>query len=207
MRKRLGSIRRQELAEATFLTLKEFGFRATTVARVSSRAGLSRGLVHHYFETKSEMIEAAIRLASTRISQELVALLAEASTPRERLSAVIEANFAPGVYGKQITHAWMFFGAEAATNPQFSRILHVIYARMRANLRHCLRQLVPECDIDSVATGIAVMIDGAWMRCALNPEGFDRDQAVKQIHDYVAGRLPQGARAPLGDPAIWDARI
>ena len=177
------------------LTLKEVGFRATTVARVSSRAGLSHGLVHHYFKTKSEMIEAAIRLASTRISQELVALLAEASSPRERLNAVIEANFAPGIYGTRITHAWMSFGAEALANERFARILRVIYRRMRSNLRHGLRGLVPADDIEAVATGISLMIDGAWMRCALDPDGFDRDQALKQVHDYVAGRLPPGVPA------------
>ena len=206
MRERLGRVRRQELAEATLLTLQEVGFRATTVARVSSRAGLSHGLVHHYFKTKSEMIEAAIRLASTRISQELVALLAEASSPRERLNAVIEANFAPGIYGTRITHAWMSFGAEALANERFARILRVIYRRMRSNLRHGLRGLVPADDIEAVATGISLMIDGAWMRCALDPDGFDRDQALKQIHDYVAGRLAPGVPAPRGDPAIGDAR-
>jgi TetR/AcrR family transcriptional repressor of bet genes len=194
MRKPLGKIRRQELAEATFLTLQEAGFKATTVARVSSRAGLSHGLVHHYFKTKSEMIEAAIRLASTRISQELVGLLAKASTPRERLDAVIAANFAPGVYGKQITQAWMSFGAEAVSNDRFSRILDVIYRRMRSNLRHCLRQLVPEDEVEGVTTGISLMIDGAWMRCALSPDGLDRKEALDQVRNYVEGQLPASAR-------------
>lgn len=151
-RKRLGSIRRQELAEATLQTLKEVGFRATTVARVSSRAGLAHGLVHHFVKTKSEIIE-------------------------------------------------------VANDAQFSRILHVIYVRMRSNLRHCLRELVPVRDIDLVASRIAVTIDGAWMRRAANPDGFDRDQAVKQIHAYVLGRLPQGARAPMGELASGGARI
>lgn len=189
MRKRLGSVRRQELAEATLLTLQEAGFRATTVARVSSRAGLSHGLVHHYFKTKSEMIEAAIRLASTQISRNLVGLLAEAASPRERLDAVIAANFAPGVYGKQITEAWMSFGVEATSNERFARILHIIYRRMQSNLRYCLRPLVPEDDVEDVAFGISLMIDGAWMRCALEAQGFDREKALKQIRDHVDGQL------------------
>ena len=78
MRKRISDIRRQELAEATLLTLQEHGFQGTTVQRVSERAGMSHGLVHHYFKTKADMLEAAVRLTNARITVEVIRLLRQA---------------------------------------------------------------------------------------------------------------------------------
>ncbi len=172
MRRKLGAERRQELAEATLEIMKEEGLARTTVQRVSERAGLAQGLVHHYFATKAEMIEAAIRLASTEISKELVRLLAEAETPRERLDAVVRANLAPAVFNPEVTRAWLAFAGEAETHPRYARIVKAIYARMRSNLRHALKGLVAPKAADDLALTIALMIDGAWMRCALGGEGL-----------------------------------
>src|SRR5690606_41644065 len=106
MRKRISDIRRQELAEATLLTLQEYGFSGTTVQRVSERAGMSHGLVHHYFKTKAAMIETAVRLTNARLTAEVIRLLSQARTPRERLAAVVEGNIAESAFNRQITQAW-----------------------------------------------------------------------------------------------------
>ena len=186
MRKRLASLRRRELAEATFATMKEVGLKATTVQRVSARAGLAPGLVHHYFATKSEMVEAAIRLASTEISQELVRLLETAAGPRQRLDAVVAANLAPAVFNPEVTRAWLAFVVEAETNARYARIVAAIYGRMASNLRHALRALVAEGDVDRVAFGISLMIDGAWMRCAVAGGDIGRAGVLERIRAFIA---------------------
>lgn len=189
MRRKLGTVRRQELAEATFETLKAVGFRQTTVARVAERAGLAHGLVHHYFRNKAEMIEAAIRLASSEIGREYRERLAAAETPRQRLDAAIDANLAPAVFNPPVTQAWLAFGAEAADNPRFARLLNVIYARMRSNLRGPLRALLPADRVDDVALAVGTMIDGAWMRCAYSAGPADAEPYRRTIAAYVDGEL------------------
>jgi betaine-aldehyde dehydrogenase len=185
----MGAVRRAELARATFETLQEAGLRNTTVAQVSRRAGLAPGLVHHYFKSKSEMVEAAIRLASTEISREAVARLRSARSPRERLDAVIDANLAPSVFTQPITQAWMAFGVEAVHDPRQRRILDVIERRMRSNLRSCLKALAPPHEVDSIAGGIRMMINGAWQECALSRTPADAGTVRAHIRAHVDARL------------------
>jgi transcriptional repressor BetI len=193
MRKKLGVVRRRELAEATFETMKEVGLKATTVQRVSARAGLAPGLVHHYFATKAEMVEAAIWLASTEISAELVRLLKTAEGPRQRLDAVVAANLAPSVFNPEVTRAWLAFVVEADGNPRYGRIVEAITRRMASNLRHALRPLVAEADVERVAFGIALMIDGAWMRCAVAGAEIEREMVIERIRALIAREVPAGA--------------
>lgn len=191
----MATIRRAELAQATFEVLQLEGLRKTTVARISDHAGLTQGLVHHYFKSKSEMIEAAIRLASTRISEEAVNRLKRAHSPRQRLNAIIDANLAPAVMTPPVTQAWIAFAAEAAHDPAQQRILRIIERRMQSNLRSCLRPLVPEESVDVLASGISMMIDGAWQRCALSDSPTDNEEICSHIMTFVDAGLSSLAGA------------
>jgi betaine-aldehyde dehydrogenase len=197
MRKKMGAVRRAELARATFETLQQSGLRNTTVAQVSRRAGLAPGLVHHYFKSKSEMVEAAIRLASTEISREAVIRLRSARSPRERLDAVIDANLAPSVFTQPVTQAWMAFGVEATHDERQRRVLNVIEQRLKSNLRHCLIGLVAPENVDAIAAGVRMMINGAWQECALSEAPANADTVRACIRDYVDARL-----AALAHPAM-----
>jgi transcriptional repressor BetI len=191
----MGEVQRARLAEATLETMKEVGFARTTVQRVSERAGLAPGLVHHYFATKAEMVESAIRLASTEISRELVRLLAEAETPRQRLDAAVKANLAPAVFTREVTRAWLAFAAEADAHPRYARIVKAIYSRMQSNLRHALKQIEDEAEVEEMVLTIALMIDGAWMRCGLGGDA-DRRAVLAQIGAAIdAGLIRSGRRS------------
>lgn len=53
--------RPQEITEAAFAAFAEKGFGATKVEEVARRAGVSKGLLYRYFETKEELFKAVIR--------------------------------------------------------------------------------------------------------------------------------------------------
>ena len=72
MKTSIETIRRRELSEAAFEVMKEHGLPGTTVARVAERAGMSQGLVHHYFKGKSDMLEGAIWQVTKTFRQRIV---------------------------------------------------------------------------------------------------------------------------------------
>ena len=51
--------RRQALIEATLALVSEGGARAATVRAIATRAGVTAGLIRHYFQTKEALIVAA----------------------------------------------------------------------------------------------------------------------------------------------------
>jgi len=181
----IAEIRRRELAEATLLTMQEYGVKGTTVQRVSERAGLSHGLVHHYFKRKSDMLEAAVRLTNRLITDEVIKLRSRCSTPRERVDAVIEGNFAPAVFNRETAQAWASCSGEAAFNEQFARIMRMIEKRLISNLLFELRQLMPAAKARATATGLCLMIDGIWLKCARAQHPFSRDEAMAPVWQYL----------------------
>lgn len=189
-RKKISEIRRRELAEAAFVTLQEFGFKGTTVQRVSDRAGMSHGLVHHYFRSKDDLLEAAVRLTNERITQEVLRLLRNAQTPYDRLIAVIEGNFAPTVFTREIAQGWAASCGEAAFEERFGRVLRMIGRRLRSNLLYDLKKLIDGEKAEVIAAGIAMMIDGAWFNCALSNRPMSREEAMAPIYWWLGKEIP-----------------
>ena len=53
----ISSHRRQELRQAAYEMAGQHGFAALTVAGIAEHAGLTKGNIHHYFDSKEDLIE------------------------------------------------------------------------------------------------------------------------------------------------------
>lgn len=182
-------IRRKELSEAAYEALQVWGLPGTTLVRVAAKAGVSKGIVLHYFRNKDELIEAAMRRANAALRDEVVRRLQACRTPRERLDAIIEGNFDPRFFSPQITHAWLSFCGEVPRNPQFARLQRAIHARMNSNLMSALQHLLPRARAIAAARSISIMIDGLWLRHGLVQGGIDRDGALAEMRSLVRALL------------------
>jgi TetR/AcrR family transcriptional regulator, transcriptional repressor of bet genes len=174
-------LRRRELAAAAYEVLQEDGMAGTTLAKVAERAGMSKGIVLHYFKGKDALLEAVMRHANALLRDEVAALMADAQTPRGRIEAIVAGNFSPKFFKPEICNAWLSLCAEVPRNPTFARIQRVIHARMRSNLLSGLRKLLPPERSDAAVIGITAMIDGLWLRFGLNQEGLSLDAARAQM--------------------------
>jgi AcrR family transcriptional regulator len=53
--------RREEVLRATWELIAEVGYGRVRVADIADRVGVSTGTIHYYFETKEDVLDAAIR--------------------------------------------------------------------------------------------------------------------------------------------------
>lgn len=53
--------RRAELADATLATLGEFGYARTSLREIAQRTSFSHGVLHYYFQDKTELITYCVR--------------------------------------------------------------------------------------------------------------------------------------------------
>lgn len=187
---RISDIRRAELRRAAFDVLQREGMAGSTLEKVAAQAGASKGIVLHYFANKQELFEHAMREANARLKEAVVTRLNRAKTPRGRLDAIIDGNFDEDFFQPSICHAWLSLCAEVPREPQLARIQKVIHARMRSNLLSALTHLVPKEEAETVALGITTLIDGLWLRSGLQSGGLTREEAMEQMRDYLAHRLP-----------------
>ena len=63
--------RRDEIALVACRVVAEHGFDQATIVRIAREAGYTTGMVAHYFDTKQEIIIAALRLILRRIEERL----------------------------------------------------------------------------------------------------------------------------------------
>ncbi|WP_315980232.1 TetR family transcriptional regulator [Aliamphritea spongicola] len=112
MRKKIKDIRREELLQATLDTIHTEGLHNITVAKLSKTAGMSQGMVHHYFKNKAEIIEAAIRHVNAELRTEIVQEMSRANTPAEKLFKILDINFAPHWFNQKTTRLWVSFAVK-----------------------------------------------------------------------------------------------
>ncbi|GAB5470359.1 MAG: transcriptional regulator BetI [Rhodospirillales bacterium] len=189
MRTRIEDIRRRELIEAAYETLKEQGIHGTTVARIAQRVGMTPGVVQYYFKNKKKLLEHTQRYANKQLSLRNLAYLKESKTPRERLDAVLRANVAPDLFILPTAQAWLALCVEVPHDPTFARIQRAIRIRTLSNLIHALTPLLPRDEARSFAEELSAMIDGLWIRCATSQTPVDPDQALSLLRGAVDRRL------------------
>src|SRR4029434_8439449 len=86
--------------------------------------------------------------------------------------------------------AWLAFWGEVLHAPPLKQVQDVYQRRMLSNLRYSLRQLVPADEVRSLASMIAAMIDGVWLRAALSEwREADSEAARALLTTFVDGRL------------------
>jgi betaine-aldehyde dehydrogenase len=192
--------RRRQLIDVTIDSLAELGFVGTTLAQIAGRAGVSPGLVSHYFGDKDGLLEAAFRSLSGRVGDHVRARLKLIGTPRARIQAVIDANLALEEFSQRTGTAWLAFWGQVLHVPSLKRVQAVYQRRMLSNLRHPLKQLVPPDEAQNLAAMIAAMIDGVWLRAALSGwREADSETARALLTEFVDGRLKSLPKARSTD--------
>lgn len=181
--------RRRSLIDATVDAIHERGYSDVTMAQIAKRAGVSGGLVHHYFGSKDQLLAATMRHLLTELGRAIRDGLARAETPRERITAIISGNFAVDQFKPAVIAAWLAFYVQSRTTDSNNRLLRIYAARLASNLTHNLRAFMPQPDARRVAEGTASMIDGVWIRQALSDAKTDRDAAIAMVEDYVETQI------------------
>ena len=189
-------VRRVQLVEVTIDSLAEVGYVGTTLAEIARRAGVSPGLVAHYFDDKDGLLEAAFRTLARTLAVRVRARLALARTPRGRVQAVIDTNLAPEEFDKRTGTAWLAFWGQVLHVRGLKRVQTAYQRRMLSNLRNDLRRMISGEDARSLAAMIAAMIDGVWLRAALSEwQEADSESARALLTAFVEGRLRELAQA------------
>ena len=184
--------RRVQLIAVTIDSLAEVGYVGTTLAQIARRAGVSPGLVAHYFGDKDGLLEAAFRSLARSLAARMRARLAISHTPRSRVQAVIDTNLAPEEFDKRMGTAWLAFWGQVLHVQGLKRVQTAYQKRMLSNLRSDLRRMIPGEEAASLAAMIAAMIDGVWLRAALSEwQEADSGSARALLTAFVEGRLKE----------------
>jgi len=120
--------RRDEIALTACRVVAQYGFEQATIVRIARASGCTTGMIAHYFETKQDIIVAALRLILRRIEERL----AHADGAADLLTLLSEAL--PIDETRYIECAvWMAFWGQVPADKRLRRVnawLHREYLRL-----------------------------------------------------------------------------
>lgn len=178
-------IRRQQLIDAAIASIHEHGFSSATVARIARKAGVSTGIVHHYFADKTDLLAATMRAMLDVLRREAVERMRNAHTPRERIHAIIHASYGDAQFAEEVFSAWLALYGNARESEKLQRILRIYHRRLHSNLVYNLVPLIGRPRAEDVALGIGALIDGLWLRYALTGRPDDAEVPRAMTRAYA----------------------
>jgi TetR/AcrR family transcriptional repressor of bet genes len=186
---RLKNLRREELRRVAYEMAGQYGFQALTIEKIAQRAGISKGIIHHYFSNKDELVEHTVRYAHAIFQKGVRDRLKLARTPSERLWSVVDAYFTSEVFQPRYHRLWMSFFDESRKNPRLARLYEILDRRLDAHVFMAMRHLVPVSDLVVTATSILGLLDGFWL-LAVSDTRFTAELALSNIAEYLRVHVP-----------------
>jgi AcrR family transcriptional regulator len=93
LRERQRQERERLILQATSEVLIEKGYDAMSMEEVASRIGISRAAIYLHFPSKEDLVLALLQRAVQSSAEQLDVILAEASSPREKVRMIIEQTY------------------------------------------------------------------------------------------------------------------
>ena len=174
--------RRQALIAATLSLVAEGGARAANVRAIAERAGVTAGLIRHYFQSKENLIAQAYRHLMNGMNEDSAAVLTSApKDPHARLAAFVAASLRPPVLDGDYVVMWASFLQETRRDPAMRDIHRQGYLGFRDQLQSLIAALPgtrsPE-DLRQLAIAANAVIDGLWLEGGTLPDAFGKDELV-----------------------------
>lgn len=123
-RRRRKDARPGELMQAALEVFAERGFAATRLDEIAARAGVSKGTVYLYFESKEALFKAAVETAITPVLEAAEALVAEAAHPAAELLRRVVFDWWRDVGSTVLGSLPKLLVAESGNFPELARWFH-----------------------------------------------------------------------------------
>ena len=171
--------RRHSLIEACARVLARAGAAGTSVRAIALEAGVSPGLVGHYFAGIDALVAATFAHVEAQVSAALDDALAQAGAePRARLDAYVTASFAPPVASGELLATWIAFWSLVRSHPDIARQHDEQYAQFRTRLEALLGACgIALGNLRRAAIAVTALVDGLWLELSLSPGAFSAAEA------------------------------
>lgn len=190
--------RRTQLADALWRIAEREGLAAATVRHVAAEAGVSVGLVQHYFSTKDELLLFALRSVGEELGARLAARIGALPEPRDPYE-VIRITLAERLprTARQRTHvqALVFWLGRVIDDPAATRYLVEGTNVLRDHLAAQIRLLSTEVDTELVAEALLAFADGLSSHVLQNLH--TPEHAVAILTDHLNHVFPAHGRSAM----------
>lgn len=183
--------RRASLIEACARVLAREGMGGTSVRAIAVEAGVSPGLIGHYFGGVDALVAATYAQVEARVAAALdQAVAAAGPDPRARLNAYVSASLLPPIADSDLLSTWIAFWSLVRARPEIAALHDEQYGRFRTDLEKLLAQSgVNQTALRQTAIAITALVDGLWLELCLSPTTFAAGEAAAIARSGLAALI------------------
>lgn len=179
--------RKEALMRATLTLVSRHGPAAATVRAIAQEAGVTQGMIRHYFSSKEDLLNAAYRfhmLGQTQVID--AAAMPGRDGARERLARMIAASVTPPVAAPEALSLWAGFIHMVWRDPAMRRTHEGTYLQYRDLLQRRIADAlaevgrgVPPSEARQLAIACNAVLDGLWLEAGALPEAFEDGELIR----------------------------
>jgi TetR/AcrR family transcriptional regulator, transcriptional repressor of bet genes len=192
--------RRSEIALVACRVVAQRGFEQASMVRIAREAGYTTGMLAHYFDSKQDIIIAALRLILRRIDERLSAPMRSGTRPA-LLELLLEAL---PVDEQRHTECafWTTFWGQVTADKRMKRINAWVHREYMRLFERCLAQSWPRWTHwapgtrEQVLRSLVTFINGLTASAVANPSDWPAAKQVAQLRLQL--ELLQGWASAIG---------
>jgi AcrR family transcriptional regulator len=204
--------RRDQIALVACRVVAENGFDQATIVRIAREAGYTTGMVAHYFDTKQDIIIAALRLILRRIEERLTRPAGDA--PADLLTVLAEAL--PIDEQRYIECAfWTAFWGQVSADKRLKRINAWVHREYLRLFERCLAQgwpLWPQLTAatrEQVLRSVVTFINGVTASAVASQSDWPPAKQIEQLRlqlQLLHAWAGETLAAPARKVSSWTSR-
>ena len=169
-------VRREALISAALDLIAVGGIKAATVRAIAEKAGVTSGLIRHYFASKDDLVRESYHWMMQRMIADSADVLKDSECdPITDLAVFVATTLAPPVVDAARLGLWAGFMHEVQHDPLIRQVHIQTYFGYRDVLQSLIGRLpravsAEQLRVDAIACN--GVIDGLWMEACAVPEIF-----------------------------------
>jgi len=188
--KQIALLRKRQITGAAYEIIAEKGYYNFTMMDIAKRAGVSSGLIHHYFKDKENMLVTLLRemQQSVRINTEKA--IEEVPGPKEKLEVFMDRAFDLAEAQREYLYVTYDFLTQIKFNERMQRIMSKLYRGYRETMVEILREGKAKGifkDVDEHYTAslfISIML-GIELQYVIDSTAFKYREYTNKIKSYI----------------------
>lgn len=188
--------RRQDLVDATLTCIATLGMERTTVREIAIKAGVTAGLIRHYFASKDELVLAAYTQYVEQITVQSRVAVDMSADPLQRLAAFVRTSLTPPVVDQTKLSLWAGFIEHVRTSPAMAAVHRRGYLASRDDATALIHAVLVESGqrpdaaaLRHFSIAVNAIIDGLWLEGSMSPDEFTSGEIVAAAFASVEALL------------------
>ncbi len=197
--------RRRHIASSACRALARRGVDRTTMVDIAREANVTTGMITHYFDSKNDIIAAALKLVLQRTEARIEAMIADGE---DRLYTILEETLPIDAARRDECAVWVTFWGKVSSDAKLAAVNRTLHDYAVDLYARAIRAGWPESAdfepalFDAVHTSILNFLNGLTASAVTSPSSWppERQRSALRLHIAMvrrfAGQWRQSASLP-----------